>query len=90
MYLKRDLKVGWSFGCSRQNPKVACTRQRNSSCTMCYGPRLAIDLKNSMASTSLLMSKKKWWFATARTANKPENMRGFPAISDSLSDGKSL
>ncbi|WP_431785731.1 DEAD/DEAH box helicase family protein [Paenibacillus lactis] len=73
------------FLCCRPNPKVVCTAPTKQQLHDVLWAEVAKWLENSMVKNLLKWTKTKVymigheqrWFATARTANKPENMQGF-------------
>lgn len=73
------------FLCSRPNPKVVCTAPTRQQLHDVLWAEVAKWLERSMVKNLLKWTKTKVymigheqrWFATARTATKPENMQGF-------------
>lgn len=73
------------FLCCRPNPKVVCTAPTKQQLHDVLWAEVSKWLENSMVKNLLKWTKTKVymigheqrWFATARTANKPENMQGF-------------
>jgi hypothetical protein len=73
------------FLCCRPNPKVVCTAPTKQQLHDVLWAEVAKWLESSMVKNLLKWTKTKIymigheerWFATARTANKPENMQGF-------------
>lgn len=73
------------FLCCRPNPKVVCTAPTKQQLHDVLWAEVAKWLETSMVKNLLKWTKTKVymigheerWFATARTANKPENMQGF-------------
>lgn len=73
------------FLCCRPNPKVICTAPTKQQLHDVLWAEVAKWLESSMVKNLLKWTKTKVymigheerWFATARTANKPENMQGF-------------
>lgn len=73
------------FLCCRPNPKVICTAPTRQQLHDVLWAEIAKWLENSMVKNLLKWTKTKIymigheerWFATARTATKPENMQGF-------------
>lgn len=73
------------FLCCRPNPKVVCTAPTKQQLHDVLWAEVAKWLEASMVKNLLKWTKTKVymigheerWFATARTANKPENMQGF-------------
>lgn len=76
--------VVW-FLCCRPNPKVVCTAPTRQQLHDVLWAEVAKWLEGSMVKNLLKWTKTKIymigheerWFATARTATKPENMQGF-------------
>ncbi|WP_340701360.1 DEAD/DEAH box helicase family protein [Brevibacillus borstelensis] len=73
------------FLCCRSNPKVICTAPTRQQLHDVLWAEIAKWLESSMVKNLLKWTKTKIymigheerWFATARTATKPENMQGF-------------
>ncbi len=73
------------FLCCRPNPKVVCTAPTRQQLHDVLWAEVAKWLEGSMVKNLLKWTKTKIymigheqrWFATARTATKPENMQGF-------------
>lgn len=73
------------FLCCRPNPKVVCTAPTRQQLHDVLWAEVAKWLEDSMVKNLLKWTKTKIymigheqrWFATARTATKPENMQGF-------------
>ncbi|RJG26696.1 DEAD/DEAH box helicase family protein [Paenibacillus thiaminolyticus] len=73
------------FLCCRPNPKVVCTAPTRQQLHDVLWAEVAKWLERSMVKNLLKWTKTKVymvgheqrWFATARTATKPENMQGF-------------
>ena len=73
------------FLCCRPNPKVVCTAPTRQQLHDVLWAEVAEWLEGSMVKNLLKWTKTKIymigheerWFATARTATKPENMQGF-------------
>ncbi|MFD0682384.1 MULTISPECIES: DEAD/DEAH box helicase family protein [unclassified Paenibacillus] len=73
------------FLCCRPNPKVVCTAPTKQQLHDVLWAEVAKWLENSMVKNLLKWTKTKVymigheqrWFATARTATRPENMAGF-------------
>lgn len=73
------------FLCCRPNPRVVCTAPTKQQLNDVLWAEVAKWLESSMVKNLLKWTKTKVymigheerWFATARTANKPENMQGF-------------
>lgn len=73
------------FLCCRPNPKVVCTAPTRQQLHDVLWAEVAKWLERSMVKNLLKWTKTKIymigheerWFATARTATKPENMQGF-------------
>ncbi|CAM3446179.1 Terminase B [Paenibacillus glucanolyticus] len=73
------------FLCCRPNPKVVCTAPTKQQLHDVLWAEVSKWLENSMVKNLLKWTKTKVymigheqrWFATARTAYKPENMQGF-------------
>lgn len=73
------------FLCCRPNPKVICTAPTRQQLHDVLWAEIAKWLESSMVKNLLKWTKTKIymigheerWFATARTATKPENMQGF-------------
>ncbi|SCW85861.1 hypothetical protein SAMN04487970_10745 [Paenibacillus tianmuensis] len=73
------------FLCCRPNPKVVCTAPTRQQLHDVLWAEVAKWLESSMVKNLLKWTKTKVymigheerWFATARTATKPENMAGF-------------
>jgi len=73
------------FLCCRPNPKVVCTAPTKQQLHDVLWAEVAKWLESSMVKNLLKWTKTKIymigheerWFATARTATKPENMQGF-------------
>lgn len=73
------------FLCCRPNPRVVCTAPTKQQLNDVLWAEVAKWLESSMVGNLLKWTKtkvymighEKRWFATARTANKPENMQGF-------------
>ncbi|MBG9656070.1 phage terminase large subunit [Cytobacillus firmus] len=71
--------------CCRPNPKVICTAPTRQQLNDVLWAEIAKWLESSMVKNFLKWTKTKVymvgseerWFATARTATKPENMQGF-------------
>ncbi|MBD8007451.1 AAA family ATPase [Bacillus norwichensis] len=71
--------------CFRPNPKVVCTAPTRQQLNDVLWAEIAKWLESSMVKNFLKWTKTKVymigneerWFATARTATKPENMQGF-------------
>lgn len=71
--------------CCRPNPKVVCTAPTRQQLNDVLWAEIAKWLESSMVKDLLKWTKTKVymigseerWFATARTATKPENMQGF-------------
>lgn len=71
--------------CCRPNPKVICTAPTRQQLNDILWAEIAKWLESSMVKNFLKWTKTKVymigseerWFATARTATKPENMQGF-------------
>ncbi|MCM3573296.1 DEAD/DEAH box helicase family protein [Mesobacillus subterraneus] len=76
--------VIWYLSC-RPNPKVICTAPTRQQLNDVLWAEIAKWLETSMVKNFLKWTKTKVymigseerWFATARTATKPENMQGF-------------
>lgn len=73
------------FLCCRPNPRVVCTAPTKQQLNDVLWAEVAKWLESSMVKNLLKWTKTKVymigheerWFATARTATKPENMQGF-------------
>ncbi|UQZ87286.1 hypothetical protein SK3146_06583 [Paenibacillus konkukensis] len=73
------------FLCCRPNSRVVCTAPTKQQLNDVLWAEVAKWLESSMVKNLLKWTKTKVymigheerWFATARTANKPENMQGF-------------
>lgn len=71
--------------CCRPNPKVICTAPTRQQLNDVLWAEVAKWMENSLVKNFLKWTKTKVymigneerWFATARTATKPENMQGF-------------
>jgi phage terminase large subunit len=71
--------------CCRPNPKVICTAPTRQQLNDVLWAEIAKWLESSMVKNFLkwtktkvyMMGNEERWFATARTATKPENMQGF-------------
>jgi phage terminase large subunit len=78
------ITVIW-YLCCRPNPKVICTAPTRQQLNDVLWAEIAKWLESSMVKNFLKWTKTKVymigseerWFATARTATKPENMQGF-------------
>ncbi|WP_141432426.1 DEAD/DEAH box helicase family protein [Bacillus sp. 03113] len=78
------IAVIW-YLCCRPNPKVVCTAPTRQQLNDVLWAEIAKWLDSSMVKNFLKWTKTKVymigneerWFATARTATKPENMQGF-------------
>lgn len=73
------------FLCCRPNPRVVCTAPTRQQLHDVLWSEVAKWLERSMVKNLLkwtktkiyMIGQEKRWFATARTATKPENMQGF-------------
>jgi phage terminase large subunit len=78
------ISVIW-YLCCRPNPKVICTAPTRQQLNDVLWAEIAKWLESSMVKNFLkwtktkvyMMGNEERWFATARTATKPENMQGF-------------